>query len=957
MFFRIWVVLSLATTSFTQLVAQEVDFNRDVRPLLNAHCVACHGGVKQAGEISFVYRDQAMTTIESGKPDDSALFQRVTSTDDEERMPPAEHGRRLNDQELSILRRWIEQGAKWSDHWSYVAPLRQTAPKSDTQSWSKQPIDPFVYDKLQSLTLKPNDETKPERWLRRASIDLIGLPPTQDDRNQFMFDLQVDKERAYGLAVDRLLNSPRFGERWASIWLDAVRYADSRGLGQDGRRTVWKYRDWVIKAFNADMPYDQFTIRQIAGDLLPNPSIDDLVATGCHRMTQTNEEGGTDDEQFRTEAVLDRVNTTWQIWQGLTIGCVQCHSHPYDPIRHEEYYQSVAFFNNTADSDLTDDVPAIKVPVDDVNNDEVYTLSKALDETKHADWNAAAQVAAWPDKWEAIRNLALQSNNTTQVEVAKVNGLEEYKTFGNVARNTTITMTAELPPGFKQITAVRFTGLPEDEAKARLFSELGFVVSHLSGKLIVPNKEPIELPFVNVIADEFENYYDPNESLNPKTPGGFGGFSKIFYPRSAAFILAQPIVVPEGAKLEVSVSQNLFDLDSFPMVAHRGRIDVSASPDFCAWWNSPEHAERREKIAQLQQRLSTIPTVQALVMREREAKLARITTRFERGDFLSKQEQVQADTPDFLPAIGASTTPNRLDFAKWLASRKNPLTARVAVNRVWEQLFGVGLVATQEDFGSSGDSPSHPELLDDLAVRFMDDMKWSTKSLLREIVLSATYRQSSQVSAEKLEIDPNNRYLSRGPRVRLPAEIVRDQALAISGLLSDKMYGPPTFPPLPAGVWTPFQTAEKWPTPERGNPDRYRRTVYTYTKRSIPFPIMASFDAPTREFCSSRRLRSNTPIQSLMTLNDEAFVEAIEALSDRMVHSGSDVAAHIKHGFMSATNRHPEAAELQELTKLYEAALAQDQQSAPEANQQQHERKAMQSVAAVLLNLDEIFTN
>jgi hypothetical protein len=937
--------------------------------LLNVHCVACHGGVKQAGDISFVYRDQAMTMIEAGSPDDSTLFQRVTSENDDERMPPAEHGRRLNDEEVSILRRWIEQGAKWTDHWAFVAPLRQTAPTSDTASWSKQPIDPFVYDKLASLNLQPNEESKPDRWLRRVSIDLIGLPPREQDRNQFLFELKIDKERAYAAAVDRLLNAPQFGERWASVWLDAVRYADSRGLGQDGRRTVWKYRDWIIKAFNADMPYDQFTIRQIAGDLLPKATLDDLVATGCHRMTQTNEEGGTDDEQFRVEAVLDRVNTTWQIWQGLTIGCVQCHSHPYDPIRHEEYYQSVAFFNNTMDSDLTDDVPNIKVPIDDANNERVYSLIKSLNDTKRADWVSVAQNAALPDRWQSVHDLSLQSNNTTKVEVATVDGVQEYKTVGNVARNTTITLNAALPADCKQITALQFTGLPEDEAKARLFSEQGFVISHLSAKLVVPNQPPVELAFVSVIADEPDSYYDPNESLNPKTPGGFGGFSKIFYPRSAAFILAEPVSVPDGARIEVSISQNLFDLDSFPMVAHRGRIAISNHKGFTQWWNSPEHAQRRDKIAECEKSLAAIPTVVSPVMKEREARFSRITTRFDRGDFLSKAEPVQADTPDFLPAIDASATPTRLDFAKWLASRQNPLTARVAVNRVWAQLFGAGLVETQEDFGSSGDTPSHPELLDDLAVRFMDDMAWSTKKLLREIVLSSTYRQNSQVTAEKLEIDPNNRWLSRGPRVRLPAETVRDQALAISGLLSDRMYGPPVYPPLPEGVWTPFQTGEKWPTPTRGDPNRYRRTVYTYTKRSIPFPIMASFDAPTREFCSSRRLRSNTPIQSLMTLNDEAFVEAIDALAHRMITSGKTAQTRIEHGFVLATSRHPELNELSELVALYDLGLQQAQTAAQsglnpdELAQQkteietQSQLKAMQSVAAVLLNLDEIFTN
>ena len=339
-----------------------ISFNDDIRPILNQHCVSCHGGVQQAGGLSFAYAEDASYVLEPGEPDESLIIERVTSEDEDEHMPPAEHGRALNADEVSKLRRWIEQGGAWGQHWAFVAPKKHPAPEVGDADWVRSKIDAFVLNRLEAEGLQPAGEASAERWLRRVSLDLIGLPPTLQERKRFLQEVEVDAASAYDAAVDRLLDSPHFGERWASVWLDVVRYADSKGLGIDGRRSVWKYRDWVIKAFNADMPFDEFTIKQLAGDLLPERTIDDLVATACSRLTQTCEEGGTDDEQFRVEAVIDRVNTTMLAWQGLTFGCVQCHSHPYDPIRHEEYYQLLGFFNNTADSDLDDESPRIQVP-------------------------------------------------------------------------------------------------------------------------------------------------------------------------------------------------------------------------------------------------------------------------------------------------------------------------------------------------------------------------------------------------------------------------------------------------------------------------------------------------------------------------------------------------------------------------------------------------------------------
>lgn len=343
---------------------QEVRFNRDIRPILNQHCVECHGGVKQAGELSFAYEALVRKVIEPGKPDDSELLRKL-GADDEERMPPAEHAPRLAPEKIAIIRRWIEQGGKYERHWAFAPPQRSPLPAVQLPNWPRQPVDSFVLARLESAQLAPSPDADPQRWQRRVSLDLIGLPPTPEERTAFLADVQSRGEAAYATEVDRLLASPHYGERWAAVWLDLVRYADSKGLGQDGRRTIWKYRDWVIKSFNADLPYDQFTIKQLAGDLLPERTIEDLLATACHRLTQTNEEGGTDDEQFRVEAVIDRVNTTWQVWNGLTFGCVQCHSHPYEPIKHEEYYRFAAFFNNTVDTDIANDDPRELIPVND----------------------------------------------------------------------------------------------------------------------------------------------------------------------------------------------------------------------------------------------------------------------------------------------------------------------------------------------------------------------------------------------------------------------------------------------------------------------------------------------------------------------------------------------------------------------------------------------------------------
>ncbi|QDV82418.1 PSD1 and planctomycete cytochrome C domain-containing protein [Stieleria magnilauensis] len=934
-------------------ISPPVDFNRDVRPIFNQHCVACHGGVKQAGGLSFVYADSVLAVIDPGSSEDSYLMERVLlPADEEEHMPPSDHGRSLNAAEIDILKRWIDGGGQWGKHWAFTQPQRAETRLLESDPWSRTRIDPFVLDKIRQHALAPQVDAEPEEWLRRASLDLTGLPPTPAQVDAFQADVRRNGEDAYRVAADDLLASPAFGERWASVWLDVIRYADSRGLGLDGRRTIWQFRDWVIRAFNEDMPYDQFTVRQLAGDLLPDRTLDDLLATACHRTTQTNEEGGTDDETFRTEAVMDRVNTTWQAWQGVSFGCVQCHSHPYDPIEHKEYYQFLAFFNNTADSDLGNDLPTLAVPIDHDQFDEAFQLDEQADQLWLTEWQRARELVKDDELWKPISDLELSTNNNTRVIAATVDGVAEYQTTGTVQTKTKVHINGKVDESIAQITALRFTGFPKNEQQALIDSEWGFIVSHLTAKLISQDGTETAIQFEQVISDEPDPLLQPNESLNPKSNHGFGPYSRIHHPRTGAFLANPPVQVKPGDRLDVEIAFNDVELGAFPLIAHRGRIAVSQSGAFTDWLTDAQRVAAREQIAALRRQRASIRSINTPILIERPQQFARPSRVFDRGNQTTKTDPVDPAIPAFLatPSVEPDASLTRLQMAEWLISPENPLTARVAVNRFWAQLFGTGIVETQEDFGIAGAPPTHPRLLDDLAVRFRTEMGWSVKTLLRELVLSSTYRQSATVDAERYEIDPANRWLSRGPRGRLPAETIRDQALFIAGLLSEKQFGPPVHPPLPDGVWKPFQGGDKWATVDPNNPDRYRRTIYTYTKRSIPYPMMASFDAPSREFCSMRRLPSNTPTQALMTLNDATFVEASQALAGRMIAADDDVDQQLRYGFRLATCRQPKQAESLAIRELYDSIL--QKHDGEEPNQQ----AAMTAVASVLLNLDEVLT-
>lgn len=950
---RIWISGCLAVVLWPFAVAAaeppaRVGFNEKIRPILTKHCTECHGGVKQASELSFIYPEQVLPpdgwVIEPGKPDQSVLIERVTSDDEEFRMPPPEHGPALSKREIELLREWIRQGAKWERPWAFEKPKRYAAPQVENEKWCRTPIDPFISARLESEKLAPNPDASPNAWLRRVTLDLIGLPPALEERTEFLKDVKARGEAAYAAVVDRLLASPQFGERWASVWLDQIRYADSRGLGFDNRRNIWKYRDWVIDAFNRDVPYDEFTVKQIAGDLLPHATMDGLVASACQRLTQANDEGGTDDEEFRVEAVLDRVNTVSQAWLGMTFGCARCHDHPYEPIRHDEYYQLAAYFNNTQDSDMNEEYPLLKVPVDPANYEKADGLDEQISTLRREIWDGDYSLASDEGSWQPLREFSAKTNNATRVEVETKADHAEYYTVGTIVSKTDFTINAPFGDFAGPLTAIRVTCMPLDPVAALKDSEWGFVLSSVEAKLIDGDGErPIKLAYV--IGDECEAILDPQESLNPKSVDGFAAYTRINQPRSAAFVLKTPVEVRPGSRLEIVLRNRKQVGASFSLIARRGHFAVSSNLAFTERLNNADRAKQLERLARLEKKRQAIESTAVPIMRERPDNLRRPTYTFIRGFYLTKEKEVSANVPASLPGLPKDAVPNRLALANWIVSPQNPFTARVAVNRFWARLFGSGLVLTEEDFGSTGMPPSHSELLDDLAVRFQTEMGWSVKKLLRELVLSSTYRQDAKRRPELAQRDPANRFLAEGPRMRLSAEMMRDQALAVSGLLSAKQFGPPVYPPIPKGVWKPFQGSDKWNTPPVGDPDRYRRTIYTYTKRTIPYPVAAAFDAPSRETCASRRLPSNTPIQAFVTLNDETFVECAGALAKRMIESGDSLRSQLGQGFLLAACRPATDAELDDLAAFVEKL--------PESHD---ELSRMTLAASVLLNMDEVLT-
>lgn len=915
-----WLMAGLILISVTALVAffsigsskQGISFNEEVRPILNESCVSCHGGVKKSGSLSLLEQESAFAkgeesgvpAIIAGKPEESELMRRVMHHDPEERMPM--DGEPLQEKEINILRQWIREGAKWDRHWAWIAPDRKLPAPAVSRSWGNNGIDAFVRKRLKSEGLKPAPEADRETLIRRASLDLIGLPATPEQVQAFVEDQDPN---AFEKVVDRLLKSPHFGERWASMWMDLARYGDSQGYQKDPIRLIWTYRDWLISAFNEDMPFDQFTIEQLAGDLLENPEDAQLIATAFHRNTMSNDEGGTDDEEFRVAAVIDRINTTFEIWQGITMGCVQCHSHPYDPFPHKSYYELMAFFNNTKDADRTDEFPTFTT-FSPLEVDEVESITAWIGEhdpkVKYAeksslrDMRTLAMAPLIPVKAASSRH-KLEISNRRGVDVATKVEDGSYLAFRNLN-----------------------------------FSEIGY------------------LSFAYV-------------------SGGRGGTLEARLDRPDGELIAELPITPTGKwarrakegdwKMLATEQLNVDGRHSLYLV-FRGKPE-SGICDVKGFSTHPRvlnnSVELAAELAEKRLRLHELKLTKTPVMQDLPLDSSRRTYLFERGNWMVHGEEVLPQPPATLAPFPDNYPRNRLGLAQWLVSPENPLTARVTVNRFWEQLFGIGLIETLEDFGSQGEKPSHPELLDWLAIQFQDEHQWSMKGLLKDMVMSATYRQTAEVDPGLYQRDPKNRLLARGPRFRMTAEQIRDQALAVSGLLSNKMYGPSVMPAQPEGTWQVIRGVLSW-TPSGGE-DRYRRALYTFWRKSSPFPSMMTFDTPSREFCVSRRIRTNTPLQALVGLNDTVFVEAAMAFAQRITTEGGDsVEEQLKYGYRLAMGKEIEPENEARLKAFYERTLdwyAQRPEETCEVVGRYPESPTMAAwinTANVMMNLDEFFT-
>ena len=920
---------------------QKVHFSDQIQPIFVKNCTACHGGVKAAGNISLIYRERVVakgkskkTCVVPGSPETSELVRRIKlPQDDDDVMPKADHGHKLSDEEIKLIEQWIREGAEWTGHWSF-SPLRP----------EENGIDDFVRKKLKDQGLTPSAEASKEEILRRVSLDLTGLPPTLQELESFKADTTPN---AYEKVVDRLLASSAYGERWASMWLDLARYADSEGLGQDRPREVYPYRDWVIKALNDDLPYDQFTIKQLAGDLLPDFTLDDLVATGFHRMTQMNAEGGTDDEQFRMEAVMDRTSTTWNVWQGITMECVQCHSHPYDPIEHEDYYSTMAFFNNAIDNDTTA-YPEVKVPTSAAEKKAyINAFRQWIDGMETRD--AFSEGLYQHSKWHDIK-VGNYHTNREQMNLQLVQSQEQGQEFQAYGTPTHSHHHISFQPTHGEpITAIRVKVYPKDIKKAAYMGESGFTMAlHLGKDAKGKKREAVKL--VQVHVERGSEPEDPQELIDTASKVGWGIYSKQFRPVWMVVIPEKPIQLGgEGESIYMMLRMNRTgNAGSVQMVPRRFTIHTSSEQKWIDANNSQTHDQHVAAVKSARQTLDTIKGAKAMVIRQRKQNRYRETRLFERGNWMVRGEVQTPGTPASLPPI--KKNPNRLDLAQWIVSKENPLTARVWVNRLWHALFGLGIVETLEDYGAAGTTPTHPRMLDTLAHRFMHKHHWHTKPMLKEIVMSSTYRQTAHAALEKRKLDPQNRWLSYGPRQRLTGEMLRDSALHLSGLYTSKLYGAPTFPPIPSGVWRPFQ-GPKWETPKIGDPQRYRRALYTFVKREIPFPQNEVFDAPNRFFCTQRRINSNTPIQALMMMNDEVFIECAKKLGTKM-DSWKDLGIEdkLKKVYKLVTTTEPGPTEMAQLSKAYHDLVAM-QQHAPDP-----EQAARTMLCSILLNLDEFMT-
>jgi hypothetical protein len=1058
-------VLAIVATSAAAAEPAKIDFNRQVRPILANNCFKCHGrdeAARQAG-LRLDVAEEATRVLDSGhaaivplEPEASALVARVTSADEDVVMPPPETNKRLTDAEKEILRRWIAEGAEYQPHWAFVAPRRPALPAVADAAWPRNPIDRFVLARLEAEGLRPAPEAAREALLRRVTLDLTGLPPTIEELDAYLADARPG---AYERVVERLLRSPNHGERLALDWLDAARFADTHGYHIDAGRDMSRWRRWVIDAFNRNLPFDRFTVEQLAGDLLPDATTEARLASGFNRNHMINFEGGAVPLEYHTAYIVDRVNTTGTVWLGLTVGCSQCHDHKYDPLTQREYYQLFAFFHNVPENGLDGSkgnaAPLLRVPTPEQEAELAAIdgqIARLVEELAGPLPEADAAQAAWEaslGEQPAPAWAVLEPQSVTSAGGATLQKQEDGSILASGANPATETYTLVARVSGQKITALRLELLPDAS-----FTNNGPGRSVNGNVVLTDARVAVQAPgdaaprpaaWRTASADFSQDTFPVAQAIDQDRATGWAIHPEVGKAHAAVLELAEPIDAQQDVELTVTLD---FQSQFGQHQAGRFRLAVTeaadphggALPDYVAailarpaaqrtadearalrdYFRNTVSAAGRElsgHIEALRERRAAVEQAVGTTMVMEEMPQPRETFLLVRGQYDKPGDRVQPGVPGALHALPAGAPGNRLGLAEWIVSPDNPLTARVIANRYWQMFFGTGLVETSEDFGVQGALPSHPELLDWLAVEFArgaadeDGLAtespptgrgegavsdyvagaggpWNVRHLVRLIVTSAAYRQSAAVTAELVARDPHNRLLARGPRMRLPAEFIRDQALAVSGLMDRRIGGASVSPYQPAGLWEELMSREdgaNWTAQtyvQSHGADLYRRTMYTFWKRTSPPPTLATFDAPDRETCTVRRARTNTPLQALILLNDPTYVEASRKLAERVLgevvegrglrvegpEDGTDE-ARLVLAFRLCTSRRPTQRELGVLRRLldeqrsaYRAdasaadALLAVGESPRDATLDPAELAAWTMLASAILNLDETVT-
>ncbi|WP_395753166.1 DUF1553 domain-containing protein [Prosthecobacter sp.] len=1131
---RVFIALLSASSALAETAPHTIQFSKEIRPILSENCFFCHGpdekkreaGLRLDEEAGAKKNNDGVTAVVPGHPEKSALLERIVSKDPDEMMPPPKQHKTISPAQVALLTEWIKQGAPWGKHWSYEKVVRPAVPslKAQAAGLKLNSVDAFLVQRLEKEKLKYAPMADAATLIRRVALDLTGLPPTPEELDQLL-------KQPYDKVVEHYLASPAYGEHWARQWLDLARYADSSGYPSDQPREIWAYRDWVVRALNANMPFDQFTIEQNAGDLLPNPTDDQLIATAFHRNTMTQNEGGTDDEEFRNAAIIDRVNTTMAVWMGTTMACAQCHTHKFDPITINEYFQFYAFLNQSADSDKKDEVPLHSFDTPELKQQRAK-LKGEIDALEKKFTSPAPAWLAGLESWDQgfARDLGWQTPQPTLVTT-------QSKQTATIAAGGTVSIpknsdkdsyTVELPATGDKLSALRLETLPAagfanfvitdvkaevvpsnatpppqvryvrvelpgekkllQLAEVQVFSgseniapkgtasqsstytnaaakraidggtegdyaknsvahtadgdkepwwEVDLKASKPVDRVVVwnrtdggtskrldgfrvlllddkrqtlwkseptpaPDKEkafaisgPVAVSFTTALADYEQDGFPAASILKPKNKKqpGWAVSGAADKPHTLTLLAASPLMIPSGAKLRITLAQNSehkqHTLGSFRLsytgdarvqqvtkvpenvVAALGQAKDKRTPaqqqtvvDYFVRNVSKASATERARLAAAGKELAALKLVTVPIMRDLDPKQRRVTKIQLRGNWQALGDEVSEGTPAAFNPLPKDAPRNRLTMAQWLVSRDNPLTARVAVNRLWESIFGTGIVRSSEEFGSQGELPFHPELLDWLAAELMDS-GWDMKHMLKLMLTSAAYQQSTKTTPELNERDPDNRMLARGPRFRPTGELLRDQALAVSGLLSPKMFGPPVRPMTPnLGLTTAFGRSNDW-TVSPGE-DAHRRSLYTEVRRNSPYASFTTFDAGNREVCMIRRSRTNTPLQAFVTLNDPVFIETNQAMARRLVAEAKTQPERLALLFKLCLSRAPAAHEITALTRLYDESLATYRADLPDATKMATEPlgaapkgadipelAAWTAIANVVMNLDE----